>query len=140
MHLNKNLINIECRNSFHASERKWFSWNYCQLFILHYFLAWSNTTPEFRIYKSLVTFSVESFKALKLLASYMRMHLLQPVKTVKTPSLKLYLFSWDTSTSSQVSNCNGVALEIYLDHKFQWPQEHDIIAVWNLARSWSILT
>ena len=30
---------------------------------------------------------------------------------------------WDTSTSSQVSNCDGVVLEIYLDHKFQWPQE-----------------
>ena len=30
---------------------------------------------------------------------------------------------WDTSTSSQVSNCDGVVLEIYLNHKFQWPQE-----------------
>ena len=30
---------------------------------------------------------------------------------------------WDTSTSSQVSNCDGFVLEIYLDHKFQWPQE-----------------
>ena len=30
---------------------------------------------------------------------------------------------WDISTSSQVSNCDGVVLEIYLDHKFQWPQE-----------------
>ena len=29
----------------------------------------------------------------------------------------------DTSTSSQVANCDGVMLEIYLDHKFQWPQE-----------------
>ena len=28
---------------------------------------------------------------------------------------------WDTSTSSHVSNCDGVVLEIYLDHKFQWP-------------------
>ena len=25
---------------------------------------------------------------------------------------------WDTSTLSQVSNCNGAVLEIYLDHKF----------------------
>ena len=25
---------------------------------------------------------------------------------------------WDTSTSSEVSNCDGVMLEIYLDHKF----------------------
>ena len=25
----------------------------------------------------------------------------------------------DTSTSSQVANCDGVMLEIYLDHKFQ---------------------
>ena len=33
------------------------------------------------------------------------------------------LYPWDTSTSSQVSNCDGVVLEIYLDHKFQWPQE-----------------
>ena len=30
---------------------------------------------------------------------------------------------WDTSTSSQVSNCDGAAIEIYLDHNFQWPQE-----------------
>ena len=30
---------------------------------------------------------------------------------------------WDTSTSSQVFNCDGVVLEIYLDHKFQWLQE-----------------
>ena len=30
---------------------------------------------------------------------------------------------WDTSTSRQVSNCDGAVLEIYLDHKFQWPQE-----------------
>ena len=30
---------------------------------------------------------------------------------------------WDTSTSSQVSNCNGVAHEIYLHHKLQWPQD-----------------
>ena len=26
-------------------------------------------------------------------------------------------------TSSQVSNSSGVVLEIYLDHKYQWPQE-----------------
>ena len=31
--------------------------------------------------------------------------------------------SWDISTSSQVSNCDGVLLENYFDHKFQWPQE-----------------
>ena len=30
---------------------------------------------------------------------------------------------WNTSTSIQVSNYDGVVLEIYLDHKFQWPQE-----------------
>ena len=30
---------------------------------------------------------------------------------------------WDTSTSGQVSNCDGAVLEIYLDHKFQWLQE-----------------
>ena len=29
----------------------------------------------------------------------------------------------DTSTSSQVSNCNVAVLETYLDHNFQWPQE-----------------
>ena len=27
---------------------------------------------------------------------------------------------WDTLISSQVSNCDGVVLEIYLDHKFLW--------------------
>ena len=27
------------------------------------------------------------------------------------------------STSGQVSNCDGVVLEIYLDHKFRRPQE-----------------
>ena len=32
-------------------------------------------------------------------------------------------FCWDISTSSQVSNCNVVVLEIYLDHKFQRPQK-----------------
>ena len=37
--------------------------------------------------------------------------------------IKIILRNWDTSTSSQVSNCDGVMLEIYLDHKFQWPQE-----------------
>ena len=26
---------------------------------------------------------------------------------------------WDTSTLNQVSTCDGVMLEIYLDHKFQ---------------------
>ena len=26
---------------------------------------------------------------------------------------------WDTSTSSQVSNCDDVVFEIYLDEKFQ---------------------
>ena len=31
--------------------------------------------------------------------------------------------SWDTSISSQVSNCDGVLLENYLYHKFQWSQE-----------------
>ena len=30
---------------------------------------------------------------------------------------------WDTSTLNQVSNCNGVMFEIYLDPKFQGPQE-----------------
>lgn len=30
---------------------------------------------------------------------------------------------WDTLTSSEVSNCDGVLLEIYLDHKFHWPWE-----------------
>ena len=35
---------------------------------------------------------------------------------------KLNEVYWDTSTSSQVSNYDGVLLEIYLDHKFQWPQ------------------
>ena len=30
--------------------------------------------------------------------------------------------SWDTWTSGQASNCDGIVLEIYLDHKFQWAQ------------------
>ena len=30
---------------------------------------------------------------------------------------------WDTSISNQVSNCDGIDLEIYLDHKFPWAQE-----------------
>ena len=29
----------------------------------------------------------------------------------------------DTSTSSQVSICDDVGLEIYFYHKFQWPHE-----------------
>ena len=33
------------------------------------------------------------------------------------------IFSWNTSTLSQVSNCDGVIIGIYLYHKFQWPQE-----------------
>ena len=32
-------------------------------------------------------------------------------------------FGKDTSASSQILNCDGVVLEIYLEHKFQWPQE-----------------
>ena len=38
-------------------------------------------------------------------------------------SLSVKRSCWDTSTSSQVSNCAGVLLEIYLDHKFQWSQD-----------------
>ena len=30
---------------------------------------------------------------------------------------------YDTSILSQVSDCDGVVLEIYLDNKFQWPKE-----------------
>ena len=33
------------------------------------------------------------------------------------------ILCWGTLTSSQVSNRDGVVLEIYLDHIFQWPQE-----------------
>ena len=36
---------------------------------------------------------------------------------------KSVLRFWDTSTSSQASNCDGVVLENYLDHNFQWPRE-----------------
>ena len=32
-------------------------------------------------------------------------------------------FCWDNSASIQVSNSDGVVLENYLDHKFQWPKE-----------------
>ena len=35
---------------------------------------------------------------------------------------KPHLF-WDTSTSSQVWNCDGVVSEILIDHIFQWSQE-----------------
>ena len=33
------------------------------------------------------------------------------------------IFQRDTSTSSQVLNCDGAVLKIYLNHKIQWPQE-----------------
>ena len=37
---------------------------------------------------------------------------------------QVFSWYWDSSTSSQVSNWNGVALEIYLDQsRVQWPQE-----------------
>ena len=38
-------------------------------------------------------------------------------------SIKLAFRCWDTSNLGPVSNCDGVNLEIYLDHKSQWPQE-----------------
>ena len=38
-------------------------------------------------------------------------------------SIEWFFWSWDASTSSQVSNCDRVVLEIYLDHKFYWTQE-----------------
>ena len=31
--------------------------------------------------------------------------------------------SWDTSTSSQVSNFDDAVLEIYMVNKFQWPSK-----------------
>ena len=56
-----------------------------------------------------------------------------------------------------MNNCDSAVLEIYLDHKFQWPHEgpqetllwslefviqinlqHDAVAVWNLTGSWNI--
>ena len=40
----------------------------------------------------------------------------------KKPSKQIG-FCLDTATSSQVPNCDGVMLEICLDHKFQWAQE-----------------
>ena len=30
---------------------------------------------------------------------------------------------WDTSTSRQISNCDGINLKICFGQKFQWPQE-----------------
>ena len=47
-------------------------------------------------------------------------------------------FSWDTSYSRKVSNCDSIELEIYLDHKFQWPQEgqsfkslaYEVVTLW----------
>ena len=41
----------------------------------------------------------------------------------KVKTFLILVIDWHTSTSSQVSHCDGVVLEIYLDHKFQWPQE-----------------
>ena len=35
----------------------------------------------------------------------------------------IIIIFWDTSASSQVSNCDGVMLENYFDLKFQWTQE-----------------
>ena len=32
--------------------------------------------------------------------------------------------NWDTSTLDQVSNFNGVMLEMIIDHKFQWPHDN----------------
>ena len=50
--------------------------------------------------------------------------------TVLTPTshfaggrTNIKLRSWDTSALSQVSNCDGVVLENYLNNNFQWPQE-----------------
>ena len=37
--------------------------------------------------------------------------------------LKSKTFMLRYLTSSQVSNCDGAVLQIYLGHKFQWPQE-----------------
>ena len=37
---------------------------------------------------------------------------------VESDLLWFFFFFWDNSTSSQVSNCDDVVLEICLDHKF----------------------
>ena len=39
-----------------------------------------------------------------------------------TVGANLVIF-WDTLTSNQVSNCDGVVLKIYLDYKFQRSEE-----------------
>ena len=55
------------------------------------------------------------------LKTYYLMHLSNSI--VHINACKTYYSSWVTSTSSQVSDCDGAVLETYLDHKFQLPQE-----------------
>ena len=60
-------------------------------------------------------------KKMKLLTKCSRNHI-KMQKSVIFVKKNLEI-NWDTSASSQVSNCDGVVLEVCLDHKFQWPQE-----------------
>ena len=48
---------------------------------------------------------------------------IEKIRRILLQRKKLYSYCWDTSTSSQVSNCDDVVREIYLDHKFQWSHE-----------------
>ena len=43
---------------------------------------------------------------------------------------------WDSSIFSQGSNCDGVVLKIYLDYKFQWPQE----GLYNESLAYEVVT
>ena len=69
--------------------------------------------------------------SLLLLNPVIYQHLSSIFTSIKLVSYSEWLFlffeakniNWDTSTSSQASNFDGVMLEIYLDHKFMWPQE-----------------
>ena len=54
-------------------------------------------------------------------AKYFRQTLVHIKYQIGKSSISIF-YEWDTSASSEVSNCDGVVLEIYLDHRFQWPQ------------------
>ena len=42
---------------------------------------------------------------------------------LRAQKLEYIVLNWDTLTSSQVLKCDDVVLEIYLDQKFQLPQQ-----------------
>ena len=44
-------------------------------------------------------------------------------------------FLWDTLTSRQGSNCDGVVLEIYLDRKFQEGSKKEILSRYGFKKT-----